>query len=108
MNFDEYQEKAKSTAVYPKEYNVIYPMIALVGELGELFNKYSKTIRGDYQEITDELIKDFEAEAGDVLWNLAVMLDDMGISFQTVAENNIIKLASRKDRGVLKGKGDLR
>lgn len=41
MNFNEYQEQAKSTAVYPNQgSNPVYTLLGLCGELGELAEKF--------------------------------------------------------------------
>jgi NTP pyrophosphatase (non-canonical NTP hydrolase) len=45
---------------------------------------------------------------GDVLWYVANLSADLNISMQEVAEMNIDKLNSRKERGVLQGSGDNR
>jgi NTP pyrophosphatase (non-canonical NTP hydrolase) len=45
---------------------------------------------------------------GDVLWYLAALADDLGCQLSDIAEENLEKLASRYDRGVIKGAGDKR
>ena len=47
-------------------------------------------------------------EIGDVLWYLAALSQELGLELQDIAEQNIIKLQSRKDRGLLSGSGDNR
>lgn len=47
-------------------------------------------------------------ELGDVLWQVAAVADDFGLSLSDVAEHNIAKLADRDKRGVIDGAGDLR
>lgn len=43
ITFDEYQEKARETAMYPhKDDNIYYPTLGLVGEAGEIANKVKK------------------------------------------------------------------
>ena len=47
-------------------------------------------------------------ELGDVLWFVAIMADELGVSLEQVAQQNIDKLYSRQRRGALKGSGDER
>lgn len=43
-----------------------------------------------------------------MLWYLATMCTELGLNLQTVAENNLAKLAARKSGGKLHGDGDTR
>jgi len=117
MDFNSYQEKAKSTAVFPNlavvdsgfnggvvEY--IYPALGLVGEAGEVAEKIKKLIRDKGGVTSEEDIQTIRKELGDVLWYVAVLSDSFGLTLQEVAQGNLDKLASRKDRNVLKGSGD--
>jgi len=45
---------------------------------------------------------------GDVLWYLAESCTALGIELDDVAAYNLAKLASRKERGQIKGSGDNR
>ena len=45
---------------------------------------------------------------GDVLWYLAVLSNDLKIPLEEIANNNLKKLKSRKDRGMIRGSGDKR
>ena len=47
-----------------------------------------------------------ELELGDVLWYVANLADDLGLSMQTIATKNIDKLRDRQRRNVLHGEGD--
>jgi len=103
MEFNEYQKKAITTAIYPIEYEIIYPALGLAGEAGEVAEKIKKYIRDG------ELDKDSVAkELGDVLWYIANLASDLDIDLDVIAHNNIEKLFSRKERGVLHGSGDNR
>lgn len=100
MNFNEYQIEAATTAVYQEK---MYPITSLMVESAELADLFVKPyLRGDDKKPFRE---DIISEAGDVLWNLAVLLNDHGISFNLVAETNLRKLQDRKERGVLMGSG---
>lgn len=103
MNLSHYQKEAMKTAVFPKEYYLIYPALGLVNEAGEYAGKVKKILRGDTN--TTEAAA---AELGDVLWYLAACAEALGVSLADVAQQNLDKLADRAARGVLKGSGDNR
>lgn len=105
-NFDVYQTEARKTAFCPPEHKITYPAIGLAGEAGELANKVKKLLRGDSNR--DELLAGVKAEMGDILWYLAALADDIGVSLSEVAGENIEKLASRYERNQLRGAGDNR
>jgi NTP pyrophosphatase (non-canonical NTP hydrolase) len=108
MNMNEYQQLAKKTSIFPAGFTVIYPALGLVNEAGEVAGKVKKAIRDDYGEFKPERIKDLKAELGDVLWYLAILADDLGLTLEEVAAANIDKLRSRMERGTLGGSGDKR
>ena len=109
MNFTEYQELAKSTAIYPSRYFKVYPALGLCGEAGEVAEKIKKSIRDglDFHE-EKQFKEDLTKELGDVLWYVAALANDLDISLNDVAEGNIEKLASRKKRNKIGGSGDNR
>ena len=45
---------------------------------------------------------------GDILWQTAGLAKVMGVTLEEVAEENLEKLASRKQRNVIAGDGDER
>lgn len=104
MNFKEYQEKATTTAIYPDDKKLVYPLLGLNGEIGEVCEKVKKHYRDGIALDKSDLTK----ELGDVLWYLAITARDLGIEFQDVAEVNIKKLADRKKRSKIQGSGDNR
>ncbi len=108
MNFKEYQEKIKTTAIYPDDMNVIYPTLGLCGEAGEVAEKVKKVFRDNNGYFTQSKKEEITKELGDVLWYIQAICNDLGINMQDVAEQNVEKLLSRKDRGVLQGSGDER
>ena len=109
MEFNEYQEQARKTAVYPNiGSNYIYPTLGLVGEAGEVAEKIKKVIRDNNGEITEEKKQEIKKELGDVLWYLANLSKELEINMNDVAQANLDKLNSRMDRGQLHGSGDNR
>ena len=109
MNFQEYQEKSRKTALYPNiGENFIYPTIGLAGEAGEVSEKIKKVIRDKGGVMDDESREMIKKELGDVLWYVAQLATELNLSLDEVAEANIEKLYSRLERGVLHGNGDNR
>lgn len=106
MNFKEYQERANATAIYDSKFSILYPTLGLTGEAGEVADKVKKIIR-DGKSVVNERVE-IAKELGDVLWYLAAVARDIGVSLDDVAMMNIEKLESRKERGTLQGNGDNR
>jgi NTP pyrophosphatase (non-canonical NTP hydrolase) len=106
MIFDDYQDETATTVVFPADVTKPYLTLGLCGEIGEVAGTVKKYLRGDleYTEVQDRLL----GECGDVLWYIARLLDTFEIPMGECAEANLKKLASRKQRGVLKGDGDNR
>ena len=105
MNMNEYQQKALTTVMSPEEHKVTYPVLGLLGEAGEIANKWKKHLRGDVKVASNE---DLAKELGDVLWYVAVLADQLGMKLDDVAQKNVDKLSSRMQRGEIKGSGDNR
>jgi len=72
MKLDEYQALACQTAIYPGK--LAYPALGLCGEIGELFEAIG---RDDHDEIPKEI--------GDVLWYVANVASDAGITLSEAA-----------------------
>jgi len=110
MNFKEFQKKAVKTAFYPNKYKIIYSAMGLGNEAGEVLGKIKKWLRGDDGdgEMNKERKQALKGELGDVLWYLAVLARDLDLDLSEIAQENIEKLASRKERGKLTGDGDKR
>lgn len=108
MNFETYQEEAARTAIYPPDADVLYPMLGLVSEVGELAGKMKKVIRDGPQSSEPYSDDAMKAELGDVLWYVAALATDCGWSLDEIARNNIQKLKDRQARGVIRGSGDNR
>lgn len=107
MNFNEYQKKSRKTAKYPEK-NFVYPALGLNGEAGEVAEKVKKVIRDKGGKLDQETKEDIGRELGDVLWYLAQMATELGLSLDDIAEQNISKLFSRLRRGKISGSGDKR
>jgi NTP pyrophosphatase (non-canonical NTP hydrolase) len=109
MDLNTYQQSARTTARYPGVgSNPIYPTLGLSGEAGEVADKVKKVIR-DRDGVFDAPVREeLKLELGDVLWYVAQLASELGLSLDEVAEANLAKLASRATRGRLSGSGDHR
>jgi NTP pyrophosphatase (non-canonical NTP hydrolase) len=122
MDFNDYQVSARTTALYMDKVKALYPdlpkpvvemmglsYVALgLGESGEVQGKVKKLIRDCGGEITDDKKKEIAKELGDILWYVANMTTELGMNLNDIAQENLDKLFSRKERGVLTGSGDNR
>jgi len=104
MIMDSYQRVARKTVIYPRKQMIIYPALGLAGEAGEVCEKVKKYLRQDYD--LDELKEIIEDELGDVLWYIANLATDLGLSLDNLAAKNLAKLHDRQNRNVLQGDGD--
>lgn len=108
MTFDEYQQKALRTARKDKKDELFHLVLGLVGETGEVAEKFKKLVRDHDTDLSKLNKKDMTKELGDSLWYLAVLADFLGIPFEEVAKTNIAKMADRKRRNKIHGSGDNR
>jgi len=108
MNFNEYQEKAKSTDIYPADKALDCHVLGLANEAGEVAGKIKKVYRDNKGIFTFNKNLEIAYELGDALWYLANIANDIGISLEQIALLNIQKLEDRKNRNQLGGSGDHR
>jgi NTP pyrophosphatase (non-canonical NTP hydrolase) len=108
VDFSSYQRRSRRTAEYPREAWLTYPALGLAGEAGEVAEHAKKAIRDDAGTITDERRAAMAKELGDVLWYTAQLASELGLELDAIARENLQKLLSRQQRGVLSGSGDNR
>lgn len=97
----EYQQDALQTAVYPNKGELgglMYAVLGLVGEAGELANKLKKHLRNG-TKVDNAVLRD---ELGDVLWYVAAVSKELKSNMLEVASENVEKLAGRAREGTLK------
>jgi NTP pyrophosphatase (non-canonical NTP hydrolase) len=107
MLLSDYQSRSRATAVYPNQGdNLLYPTLGLCGEAGEVAEKIKKMVRDDDGILSDERRAALSKELGDVLWYVAQLATEADLDLDAIAEENIAKLLSRRERNVLSGSGD--
>lgn len=121
LTLNEYQERAMTTCMDSCN-NFSYMFIGFVGEMGEFASKVAKAIRkekamidGNYlitekgnDSLTEQELADLRSEVGDCAWFIAGLCKVMGWTLEDVCKENLAKLASRKQRGLIDGNGDNR
>ncbi len=113
MNMQEYGTKALTTlhsdhGITDMDATLLSQAFGLIGESGEVAEKFKKLIRDNNGEMSDEDKKEILKELGDVLWYVNSLSTLLGSSLEEVATNNLEKVLSRKERGVTSGSGDNR
>ena len=71
-------------------------------------DKVKKLIRDRGGVVDQQFKEDVALELGDVLWYVAQLSTELGLSLEQVASANLSKLKSRSQRGTLQGEGDHR
>lgn len=103
---------AEDTAVYksviPPIGHLAYAALGLAGEAGEVANKVKKVLRDSDGALTADRQEQIYDELGDVLWYLARVASEIGVTLNEVGQHNLNKLAKRKKENTLQGDGDKR
>lgn len=106
--FEEFETAIAQFAIYPEANTrsknaLAYCALGLTGEAGEYSEKIKKLLRDG------TLDRELSAkELGDVLWYVTRSANELGYTLDQIANENIKKLSSRQERGVLRGSGDAR
>ena len=114
MNLDEYQaaiegfDTNKTRHYDLRDGLYVEKILGLVGEAGELADKYKKIIRDRASQISDTDREELVKELGDVLWYVATLARYLGVGLGEVATKNVAKLSDRYQRHLIQGEGDNR
>jgi len=114
MTLDEYQAAIVGFDTYAgddydlRDGSYVEKILGLVGEAGEVADKYKKIIRDQAAQIGDAERAELIKELGDVLWYVASLARYLGATLDDVATKNVAKLADRQQRHLIHGEGDNR
>lgn len=111
LDFDTYQRLCLERCIYPNQgKNLMYTVLGLLGEAGEIAEKIKKMIRDDEIEDLNGLPEEKKTlltkELGDVLFYIAAIAFELGVPLSEIARMNVNKLSSRSTRGTIQGSGD--
>lgn len=102
LSLNAYQNLARRTRLPTAD--SMYSLLNLGAEAGELLGVVAKARRKEVPVDINKVL----LELGDIMWHVAAVADDYGLSLSEVAEANIAKLNDRANRGVIDGSGDFR
>lgn len=113
MQINDYSQQAISTMltghdVTDLDAKLLSQVFGLVGESGEVAEKFKKLIRDKQGKMSDEDKQEIVKELGDILWYINSIANLLGSSLEEVAQKNLDKVLSRQARGVSRGSGDNR
>jgi NTP pyrophosphatase (non-canonical NTP hydrolase) len=108
MTLNQFQNLSKQFVKFPDTHTITYPALGLASEAGEVAGVVKKAIRDLDETALANLGPALKPELGDVLWYVAILAYNVGLTLEEVAEYNIQKLSDRKTRNVISGSGDNR
>lgn len=114
MKFSDYQKVAITTDLFDGTQHALTDLaffekvLGLVGEAGEVADKFKKIYRDNQGKMNDEQKQQMAKELGDVLWYINAISCYLGLSLDDIAQQNLDKLLDRKERNTLSGSGDNR
>lgn len=113
MQISDYSNQAISTDLFDKTNDIdshamLEKVFGLVGEAGEVAEKFKKILRDKDGIASDEDRKELAKELGDILWYINSVGLYLGYELEQIAQMNLDKVLSRKERGLTKGSGDNR
>jgi NTP pyrophosphatase (non-canonical NTP hydrolase) len=103
--FEEYKRAIDPLVLYPRQTQLEalqYVVLGLNGEAGEVAEQIKKAMRNDNGELSPERIEKMKKEAGDVLWYLTRLADELGTNLAEIAQINVEKLFARQAEGNLR------
>lgn len=120
LDFRSYMELAAKYDLYPEgDQGFIAGALGVANEGGEVAGLAKKMMRGDFKAeptqqlqsvvmTNGELLTKTQKELGDVMWYIAKICRETGLTMQEILVGNIHKLEDRLNRGVIQGSGDNR
>lgn len=107
MNLKEYQQRIEDTWI-SNDKDLERILLGLCGEAGEIAEKHKKLYRGDYIGKKGIFREALKKEIGDVCYYLGKLANMWELDLEDILQENIDKLAKRKEEGKIKGSGDTR
>jgi len=85
----------------------VYPLMEMIGEVGEVAEHFKKVMRDDGFDFSSRT-ESIKKEMGDVSYGWAQLAERFGWNCSEILQDNIYKLRDRLSRDAIKGDGDNR
>lgn len=105
MKVKEYEDFMSTSKVYSK-LPIVYPILGMNGEAGEVAEKAKKCLRDNDGNFNEQIKQDLLKELADVLWYIWATADDMGYALEDVMNIGIKKVKERQETNTVHGNGD--
>ncbi len=92
MNFEDYRVRVKETLRHAQEDEIIYPVLGLADGAGLVTGKVKQWLQGDELDRVE-----ISRGLGDILWHVAALASDLGISLEDIAEKNLEEVESASE-----------
>ena len=114
MTPQEYLEVVLQTYGPDMQDDVLFNMIGIAGEAGEIANMAQKAARGDFraEDLSAPEVREPEQrqklieEMGGLLYFFTALAHFLGTDFEEIRRVNAAKLLARLERGTIRGDGD--
>ena len=105
MEAKEYENFMSTSKVY-EDLPIVYPVLGLNGEAGEVADKVKKVLRDNNGIFGGQIKQDILRELADTLWYIWATVDDMGYTLSDVFEAGVKKVKERQETNTIHGSGD--
>ena len=92
MDFNEYQDNAKVYARYHKELGPFSVILDMQSNMGKISGKLFNILENNQGTFNDEERARLAISLGDLMFNIANIADDLGITFEEILSLNLKKL----------------
>lgn len=103
-----YQRWAMETAIYPgmgEPHGLMYAALGMGGECGEAQEVVKKLFRNEGGIMDDVAREKLAKELGDVMWYVAAVASEAGLTLGEIMGGNLRKIDRRKFNDTIKGEG---
>lgn len=92
MDYNDFQQQALTTAIYPVDRELDYTVLGLGSEIGELAEVYANAKKGFFGNFMGADAQLALGECGDVFWYVAATADALGLQLDWVLKQSFTEI----------------